>query len=83
MISCQALAGAAGVEPATFGFGDQRSGQMSYAPPSNAHQDINLPDDFWSPREESNPQPAVYKTAALPIELHGHWRTCPLENGAG
>ena len=27
---------------------------------------------FWSWREESNLQPAVYKTAALPIELRQH-----------
>ena len=25
----------------------------------------------WSPWRESNPQPSVYKTAALPVELHG------------
>ena len=27
---------------------------------------------FWSWRRESNPQPADYKSAALPIELHQH-----------
>ncbi len=26
----------------------------------------------WSPREDLNPQPTVYKTVALPIELRGH-----------
>src|SRR5919106_974430 len=26
-------------------------------------------DVFWSRRRDSNPEPAVYKTAALPIEL--------------
>ena len=26
----------------------------------------------WGPRQESNLQPADYKSAALPIELHGH-----------
>ena len=28
--------------------------------------------DQWSWREELNPQPADYKSAALPIELHQH-----------
>ena len=27
---------------------------------------------YWSRREESNPQPSDYKTAALPIELRRH-----------
>lgn len=31
----------------------------------------------WSPREDLNPQPTVYKTVALPVELRGH------KNGAG
>src|SRR3954452_17945597 len=29
-------------------------------------------DDAWSRRRDSNPEPAVYKTAALPIELRRH-----------
>jgi hypothetical protein len=27
--------------------------------------------NLWSPKKESNPQPIVYKTIALPIELFG------------
>src|SRR3954447_12050486 len=29
-------------------------------------------DERWSRRRDSNPEPAVYKTAALPIELRRH-----------
>ena len=29
----------------------------------------------WCPRSDSNQQPTVYKTVALPIELQGHART--------
>ena len=33
---------------------------------------------LWSHREESNPQPADYKTAALPVELRWHFCADPL-----
>ena len=29
---------------------------------------------LWCPKQELNPQPLVYKTTALPIELFGHGR---------
>src|SRR5688500_9154875 len=43
-------------------------------------------DVHWSRRWDSNPQPAVYKTAALPIELRrrdfkGYRRAGLLDNG--
>lgn len=36
---------------------------------SVSRQPVDSSVELWSWREESNPQPAVYKTAALPIEL--------------
>jgi hypothetical protein len=36
---------------------------------------LNRQQNVWSWREESNLQPAVYKTAALPIELRQHVRS--------
>ena len=33
--------------------------------------------EFWSWREESNPQPADYKSAALPIELRQRFCRAP------
>jgi hypothetical protein len=38
---------------------------------------VNFQRTFWSPRMESNLRPADYKSAALPAELHGHFKTLP------
>lgn len=35
----------------------------------------------WSPRRDSNPQPADYKSAALPIALLGHYGIRPIKKG--
>jgi hypothetical protein len=52
-----------GFEPPTPGFEARCSDPLSYERIYRAR---------WSRRWESNPQPAVYKTAALPIELRRH-----------
>ena len=31
---------------------------------------------IWSWREDLNPRPADYKSAALPAELRQHWQSC-------
>ena len=38
----------------------------------SAGRGVGSPSHRWSRRWDSNPQPAVYKTAALPIELRRH-----------
>ena len=37
--------------------------------------------DFWQPGRESNPQPAVLETTALPTELPGHSYTLDMPAG--
>src|SRR5688572_5739851 len=58
---------------------------------------VNCGDKRWSRRQDSNPRPAVYKTAALPLSYSGEdgrfyrggWETkrraalCPLRGGPG
>ena len=58
------LAGLAGLEPAATRLEDERSCPSELQTPSE-----------WRRRWESNPQPAVYETAALPVGA-----TSPLEN---
>ena len=48
-----------GLEPPTFGVTGRRANQLRYWA-------------IWSWWQESNLQPADYKSAALPIELHQH-----------
>ena len=58
----------AGFEPAKAEPADLQSAPFSHSgiPP-------NMMDKYWSWREESNPQPADYKSAALPVELRQHY----------
>ncbi len=61
-----------GFEPSKAEPADLQSAPFSHSGTPPFTRDKTL---FWSWREESNPQPADYKSAALPIELHQHFRS--------
>ena len=59
------MAGVAGFEPTTFGFGDRRSAAELH-PYAN-----NLDTYLWCPEPESNQRHVDFQSTALPTELSG------------
>src|SRR3954470_23549109 len=57
--------------------------QLSYlgprCGPAGQDRQVDAVGCGWSRRRDSNPEPAVYKTAALPIELRRHARSVTQE----
>ena len=70
--------------PASDAFSAERRalvGRGGFEPPKSVTADLQsapfghsgtYPYEVWSWRRDLNPQPADYKSAALPIELHQH-----------